>query len=66
MKNNINYPCSCESMRWFNDNYRLFLKREGRWMLNFINLDSYNKSFYKENFGISIQYCMFCGKKLND
>jgi hypothetical protein len=66
METNKDYPCMCENMRWFNENYHVFIRRENRWMLNFMKLDLFNKSYFRENFGISIQYCMFCGKKLLD
>lgn len=60
------YPCQCESMRWMVDNNKVFKKENGSWMLVWMELDRHGKNVNIENFGIRFEYCLFCGKKINN
>jgi len=51
-------------MKWITDNYKVFEYKEGRWMLTWIELDKTEVGTNVENFGITANYCVFCGKKI--
>jgi hypothetical protein len=52
-------------MKWMVDNNKVFVKNNDVWFLAWIELDKTEKGeINKENFGIRIRYCNFCGKKI--
>jgi len=60
------YPCKCKQMKWMVDNNKVFKKENGSWMLIWIELDRNGKTINIENFGVRFEYCLFCGKKINN
>jgi len=60
------YPCQCKSMKWMVDNNKVFKKENGSWMLVWMELDKHSKNINIENFGVRFEYCLFCGKKINN
>lgn len=59
------YPCSCKSMRWMVDHNKVFKKQGDGWFLTWIELDRNGKGINIENFAVKIDYCLFCGRKIN-
>lgn len=53
-------------MKWMVDNNKVFKKENGSWMLIWIELDRNGKTINIENFGVRFEYCLFCGKKINN
>jgi len=61
----MNSPCNCKEMIWMMKANRVFQNNENRWMLTWKELDRDNKKGINiEQFGVTINYCMFCGNKI--
>jgi hypothetical protein len=59
------YPCNCPDMKWIIDNYSVFQKQEGDWVLSWVEVDKERKdSTYLQRFGIKFDYCIFCGERI--
>jgi hypothetical protein len=47
------------------DHNKVFIEKDGGWFLSWMELDKTEKGdMNKENFGIKVRYCNFCGKKI--
>lgn len=62
----MDYPCDCKNARWLIENYKVFQNQEGRWMLTWIELDKEKTYTNVTPYGITMNYCMFCGKKIKN
>ena len=59
-------PCNCKDMMWMMAHNKVFKKEADRWMITWIELDREGrKGINVEQFGVVINHCMFCGKKIN-
>jgi len=71
----MDYPCNCPTMKMIietntgsfefnNKKYKLLTREDNFWVLSWIQLDKVNKGINIEEFGIKLEYCPFCGKKI--
>jgi hypothetical protein len=71
----MDYPCDCSNMKMiietgvgnfdFNGRkYHLFLHDENFWALSWVQLDRIETGINIEEFGLRLEYCPFCGKKI--
>jgi hypothetical protein len=62
-----NYPCNCENMVWMINNSDIFKFQDSAWVLHWIELDKGKDGTTSiERFGVRFQYCMFCGRSINN
>lgn len=61
----LEYPCTCNDMKWVIDNNKLFEYVDPYWLITWIELDKDDKGTNVQRFGLKLNYCPFCGKSLS-
>ncbi len=60
------YPCDCEDMKWMVDNNKVFQKENNKWLLVWKEIDRDAATTTINNYAVTINYCVFCGKRIGN